>query len=277
MQKDKTNKTTQKKPMFDTQGRTFKTEIIMFLMFMAVGVGLILLNTDGWLSLIILGVGLLSLYLDGLNKWLDLALAVLWSGVYCYFSVVNGLLAQGVLLAGFYLFFKLFKVFATNDDKEPYDYKLKGAEIIALCVTAVLGYVGTFFLISIYNGQNLAWFDTFAAVIVCVSFYLMAKRCGAYLIVRFVGLLVTIALWVTTAIIFDFPTGCLNIAIMFLAFVLYDSLRLKKLAEKFEPKRKNDDIFSSAEYKEAEMKYRKKKKKGLPEKSVGVDKDNKRR
>ena len=54
-----------------TESRSFKTEIMMFVIFMSVGVATVLFKVDGWLSLAMLGIGLLSLYFNNVNKILD--------------------------------------------------------------------------------------------------------------------------------------------------------------------------------------------------------------
>ena len=273
MQKDKT-----KEPKIKTESRTFKTEIIMFFIFTLVGVGLILLKADGWLSLIVLILGLLSLYLNDISNWLDLFLGLLWSGAYCYFSISNGLLAQAILVSAFYLFINIYNIFTKtkNINIVEENKRLKGYQIVALCVTSICVAVGTYFLISLWAEQRLAIFDTLCAVLLCVSLYMMLKRSVEYFLVRLIAMIAIVALWVTVALLYNFGVGCMNIAVMFIAFILYDNIRIRKWSLSVK-KAKQDSIFNSSEYKEAESRYRRANRKGLPQKSIGVDKDDERR
>ena len=98
-----------------TESRSFKTEIMMFVIFMSVGVATVLFKVDGWLSLAMLGIGLLSLYFNNVNKILDFIMALAWSAAYLYFGIINGLYAQAFLVSAFYLFVNLFNLVAPQN------------------------------------------------------------------------------------------------------------------------------------------------------------------
>lgn len=263
-----------------TESRSFKTEIMMFVIFMSVGVATVLFKVDGWLSLAMLGIGLLSLYFNNVNKILDFIMALAWSAAYLYFGIINGLYAQAFLVSAFYLFVNLFNLVAPQSNTTIVEEhnKLKPYQIWALIIVCVFGAVGTFFLVRIKGNKTFAIFDTLAAVMLCASLYMMLKRCIEYFVVRLIAMIATIALWVAMGLVSHFNLGCINIAVMFIAFILYDNVRMRKwsLQAKHVAQRQNADIFSSTEYREAERKYQREHKRGLPNRSVGIDKNDER-
>lgn len=268
----------QMKEKIEGKNRSFRLEILMMLAFLFLGVIFALLDVSNWASLSLLLVGLVSLYFNDVNKWLDLAIAVIWSGLYAYFSIVNGFLVQGVLVSLFYLFINVADVIIERDMSTIVveNNKLKTYQIVSICIVGVCLAVGSFFLVKIWNGEQMAIFDTLAAVAMIVSLYMMLKRCSEYFIVRLIAMIVTVLLWVVRAFMIGFSDGALSIALMFIAFVIYDNIRIKKWSETAKTIMPEKDILNSAEYKAAEAKYRKLQRKGLPNKSVGVDKDSKR-
>lgn len=273
--KDNSKKTTKEAKM---NSRSFKNEIIMLLLFVVAGVGLILIKFDGWLSLSVLIVGLVSLYFNDINKWLDLIVGLLWSGLYCYFSIQNGLMAQAILVSAFYLFINIYDLFNNADLSTIVQEKnkLKVYQIVALCVVSVAVAVGTFFLVSIWSEQKLAIFDVLVAVLLCISLYMMLKRCPEYFVVRLIAMIGTVLLWIIVGFLYGFGTGCLNIALMFIAFIIYDNIRIRKWTASLK-RQKEDSIYNTPEFREAELKSKKMSRKGLPTKSVGVDKDDERK
>ncbi len=263
-----------------TESRSFKSEIMMFVIFMSVGVAMVLFKVDGWLSLAMLGIGLLSLYFNDVNKILDFVMALAWSAAYLYFGIINGLYAQAFLVSGFYLFINLFDLVTTPNNATIVEEhnKLNPYQIWALIIVCVFGAVGTYFLVRIWGNKTFAIFDTLAAVVLCASLYMMLKRCIEYFVVRLIAMIATIALWVAMGLVSNFNLGCINIAVMFIAFILYDNIRMRKwsLQAKHVAQRQNTDIFSSTEYREAERKYQREHKRGLPNRSVGIDKNDER-
>ena len=260
--------------------RSFKLEIISFILFMGVAAAMSVLKVENYISLSMVGVGLLALYLNDVNKAVDLILAILWSGLYAYFCYINGLASNGVLISLFYLVIKLHDIAFKVDTKElvKENNKLKGHEIFALLVVSVCLVVGSFFLSRLWINEKLAIFDALSAVLFCISLYLMMKRTTEYFIVRLIAMAGQSAIWVAVALLYGFGTGSLHITLMFVAYIVYDMFRLNKWSYNHTNIAvKEKSILDSEEYKQAQRKYDRAHKTGLPSKSVGVDKDSKRK
>lgn len=266
------------KKKIEGTNRSFKTEILMLIAFMALGAIFAFAGLTNWVSLSILLVGLVSLYFNDVNKWLDLGVAVIWSGLYAYFSIVNGFIIQAILISGFYLFINIADVIVERDMSTIVveNNKLKTYQIASICIVSVFLVVGSYFFSKMWKGEILPIFDAITAVVMVVSLYMMLKRCSEYFVVRLIAMILTICLWVARAFFFGYGAGGLSVAIMYIAFIVYDNIRIKKWSTSAKEIAPEKDIFESAEYKAAEAKYRKEQRRGLPSKSVGVDKEGQR-
>jgi len=262
-----------------TQKRSFKIEIISFILFMGLSVVLCVINLENYISLSMVGVGLLALYLNDVNKAVDLILAVLWSSFYAYFCYVNGLAVNGVLISLWYLFIKIHDIVAKVDTRDlvKENNKLKGHEIWALVIVSICLVVGSYLLSKLWINEKLAIFDTITAVLFCISLFLMMKRTTEYFIVRLIAMAGQAAIWIALALLYGFKTGSLHITLLFVAYIVYDMSRLSKWSYSHtNAPTKEKSILDSEEYKAAKKKYDRTHASGLPGKSVGVDKDSKR-
>ncbi|MBQ7453399.1 MAG: hypothetical protein IJS68_03985 [Clostridia bacterium] len=269
---DKTEKTVEK--------RSFRNEIVLALIFTLVAVLMSFFNVESWISLTILEVGLLSLFLNDINRLLDVIIAVLWSGLYAFYCYTNGFAVNGVLVSLFYLFIQLKEAFKKPETKEIVgaQNKLKTHETIALVIVAICLAVGSYFLARIWTGEVLVIFDTLSAVMLCVSLYLMLKRTPEYFVIRLIAMIGVASLWATRALLYGLQTGSLHIVLMFVAFIIYDNIRLNTWTKNHaNVEEKTKSILESEEYLNAQKKYNQENPIGLPGKSIGVDKDSKRK
>ena len=260
--------------------RSFRLEIISFIIFMGIAVGMCALKIENYISLSMVGVGLLALYLNDVNKALDFILAICWSGLYAYFCYTNGLASNGVIISLFYLFIKFHDIVAKTDTRElvKENNKLKGHETAALVIVSVCLVVGSYFLSRLWVGEKLAIFDAITATLFCISLYLMMKRTTEYFIVRLIAMVGQAAIWVALALLYGFNTGSLHLTLIFISYIVYDMSRLSKWSYNHTAApTKEKSILDSEEYKKAQRKYDKDHQAGLPGKSVGVDKDSKRK
>ena len=262
------------------QKRSFRLEIVSFILFMGLAVGLCAINLENYISLSMVGVGLLALYLNDVNKALDLILAVLWSTFYAYFCYTNGLAVNGVIISLWYLFIKLHDIIAKTDTRElvKENNKLQGHEIWALVIVSICLTIGSYLLSRLWINEKLAIFDTITAVIFCVSLFLMMKRTTEYFIVRLIAMAGQAAIWIAIALLYGFKTGSLHLTLLFVSYIVYDMFRLNKWSYNHtNAPTKEKSILDSEEYKAAQKKYDRAHATGLPGKSVGVDKDSKRK
>ena len=268
---DKTEKPVEK--------RGYKVEIVSALIFTLIGVLMSFFKVESWLSLSMLIVGLLSLYLNDVNRILDVVIGLLWGGLYAFFSYLNGFAANAVLITVFYLLIKLNSWFKKADTSElvKEHNKLKTHEVVALVIVSICVIVGSYFLARIWQGEKLVIFDVLSAVLLCISLYLMMKRTTEYFVFRLVAMIGVGSLWATRALIYGLQTGSLHICLMYVAFIIYDNFRLSSWSNKHATVQdKTTSILESDEYLNAQKKYNKAHPVGLPSKSIGVDKDSKR-
>gem|GEM_PF-6853670 len=259
----------------------YAAEILLCILFLGVGAVACVLNFESWLGLLMLVVGLLSLCLNNLNKWLDLLFALIWSAAYAYFSYLNGLFAQAAVVSTAYLvinILSLFKNSKTSSIVEP-KKRMKGYQKWAVVIFCAGAIAGSYFLSRIFYGMHLNLLDAICAAILAVSLYVQLNKFQIYFIMRLVAMILAIILWVVKGLVYDFSAGCASIILMFVAFLLFDNVRVNRFtksegAEK-EPAKRN--ILESAGYRAAMRKYNQENPKGLPGRSVGVDKDDKRK
>ena len=258
------------------------TEILLFALFIVLGVVVCVLGYESWLGLLLLGVGLLSLFLNDFNKWLDLFIALVWSGLYAYFSYANGLIVQAVMVSLAYLIVKVISIFVSKKTNAIVNEKksLKLGQFVSGLISGILVIVGSYFLARISPVAVLPLFDSIAAVMLVISLIAQLIKVKQYFIIRLVSMILIIILWVIRGVIIGFETGTASAALMFMAFIIFDNVRLSRYSTaKILPEsngQAKDDIFDSPEFKEAQKKYEKENPAGLPGRSVGIDKDDKR-
>ena len=145
--------------------------------------------------------------------------------------------------------------------------------MVSICLV-----VGSYFLSKLWVNEKLAIFDAITATLFCISLYLMMKRTTEYFVVRLFAMAGQSAIWVALALLYGFKTGSLHITLIFISYIIYDMFRLSKWSYNHtNAPTKEKSILDSEEYKKAQRKYDRNHQTGLPSKSVGVDKDSKRK
>ena len=271
----------------DLKAGNFTVEILLFVLFIVIDIVVCILKYEEWFGISMLIIGLLSLFLNDIHKILDLAIAIIWSGCYAFFSLKNGFMCQAVLFSGFYMFQKVYAMFVVKKTKMIVIEKkrLKTFEWVTLALVVVFAVVGSYFLSMIWLDEKLGLIDAIAAVMLCVSLYMQLIKCEEYFVLRLVAMGLIIILWVLKGFKFDFELGTASTALMWVAFLIFDNVRLsrystEKLIEtniKLAERENAFDLFDNPEYKEAQKKYERENPNKLPDRSVGIDKEDKRR
>ena len=260
---------------------SFLTEGLLFVLFVILDVLVCVFGYEEYLGLSILIVGLLSLFLNDLNKVLDLFFALMWSALYAYFCYHNGFLSHAVLVSLCYLITKIMNLFTKKSDKLVEQKKrLKGHQYVAIIFILIGVSVGSYFMTKVWQYEVLGLVDAISATVLCLSLFIKSSKYEEYFIIRLLSMILVIALWAIKGFLYGFITGVASCGIMFIAFLIFDNVRIYRYSNE-KPivlqTDEKDDILDSEEYKAAAKKYNQENPNGLPSKSIGVDKDNKRK
>jgi len=209
------------------ESEKFKTfKVLLFSIFLTAGIFAVIMKYSQIIPLFVLAAGMLwNVYL-GLSKKISGAFSVIVAFLYFYIACQFSLYAHCLIYIGCYI--PLQNIANAKDYSEGDFVQIRKYITDANKIILTISFLASAMILILFNfavGANFVYLDAISAAFLVFAALLRNERYSEYYFFRFVGLVLSLALWIMVAI--EFGTGnSLAIIFMYFSYIIYDFISL---------------------------------------------------